>query len=372
MRISFFVPRCTPDNSHGRYVVELVRRLGGQLPVTVYAGTFSPLVRSVARCRFLPVPNRPAFARVASMWAASVVAARRQPADIVHIQGADAPVGNVVTAHCCNAVMRAAAGDGARLHRRVNYAIGVRAERYCMSKASTRRIIAVSQQVKGEIEGAYGVAPQRIVVIPNGVDAEAFHPRHRAGFRMPVRERFGVTPDQFLVLFVGGDYRLKGLAALLEAARRVAGAIRVIAVGVRPDAALVQLVREKDLQQVVTFTGYTTDVASFYAAADCFALPSRYDTFSLATLEAMASGLPVIVSRAAGVSELLSPGRDCLMLENPNDVDALAQGLERLTQDQVLRSRLGVEARKTAELCSWDDVATRTFGVYREALASAG
>jgi len=183
-----------------------------------------------------------------------------------------------------------------------------------MSKASTRRIIAVSQQVKREIEGAYGVEPQRIVVIPNGVDAEMFHPRHRAGFRAPVRERLGVTPDQFLVLFVGGDYRLKGLAALLEAARRVARALRVLAVGVRPDAALVQLVREKDLQQMVMFSGHTTDVASLYAAADCFALPTRYDTFSLATLEAMASGLPVIVSRAAGVSELLSPGRDSLIL----------------------------------------------------------
>jgi len=372
MRISFFVPRCIPDNSHGRYVIELVRRLGGQLSVTVYAGAFSPLVRSVARCRFVPVPNRPAFARLAAMWTASVVASRRRPADIVHIQGADAPVGNVVTAHCCNSVMRTAVGDGARLHRKVNYAIGVRAERYCMSKASTRCIIAVSQRVKGEIEGAYGVAPQRIVVIPNGVDAEAFHPRHRAGSRAPVRERLGVTPDQFLVLFVGGDYRLKGLAALLEAARRIPGAMRVLAVGVRPDALLLQLVRENGLQQMVTFVGNTTDVASLYAAADCFALPARYDTFSLATLEAMASGLPVIVSRAAGVSELLSPGRDCLMLEDPNDVDALAQGLERLIQDHALGSAMGVEARKTAERCSWDDVATRTVAVYREALASAG
>lgn len=241
-----------------------------------------------------------------------------------------------------------------------------------MSKASTRRIIAVSHRVKAEIEGAYGVDPRRIIVIPNGVDAEAFHPRHRAGSRAPVRDRLGVTPDEFLILFVGGDYRLKGLVPLLEAAGHIAGAIRVLAVGVQPDAPLVQLVRDKDLHRLVTFLGNTTDVASLYAAADCFALPTRYDTFSLATLEAMASGLPVIVSRAAGVSELLSPGRDCLILENSNDVDALAQGIERLIQDQGLRSRLGVEARKTAERYSWDDVATRTVAVYREALASAG
>ena len=370
MRISFFVPRCTPDNSHGRYVIELVKRLGVQLPVTVYAGVFSPLLRSVARCRFLPVPNRPAIARLAAMWTASVVAARRRPADIVHIQGADAPVGNVLTAHCCNSVMRTAIGESVRLHRRVNYAIGAGAERYCMSKASTRRIIAVSHRVKGEIERAYGIDPRRIIVIPNGVDAQVFHPRYRAGSRVPVRDRLGVTPEQFLVLFVGGDYRLKGLVPLLEAAGRIAGVIRVLTLGVKPDAPLTQIVRERGLHERVTFLGDASDVASLYAAADCFALPTRYDTFSLATLEAMASGLPVIVSRAAGVSELLTRDRDSLILEDPSDVNALAQHLRRLIDDETLRSRLGVEARKTAERYSWDDVATRTVAVYHETLAN--
>src|SRR5690349_22669196 len=149
MRISFFVPRCTPDNSHGRYVIELAKRLGSECRVTVYAGAFWPLLRPGVHCRFLPVPTRPALARLAALWATSVLAVKRRPADIVHVQGADAPVGNVVTAHFCNGAARVAY-QGVGLFGRFNSAIGAAAEKYCMSKPTTRSVIAVSQKVKNE------------------------------------------------------------------------------------------------------------------------------------------------------------------------------------------------------------------------------
>lgn len=369
MRISFFVPRCTPDNSHGRYVIELAKCLGREHSITVNAGAFWPPLRSVAHWNFLPTPKRPTIARLAALWATSAVAVRRQVADIVHVQGGDAPVANVVTAQFCNAVMPGVADSDQGLYRRFNYAIGAAAEKYSMSKPSTLRIIAISRQVKGDIEREYGVDPRRIVVIPHGVDGVTFHPSQRVHLRIPVRERLGLGRHDFAVLFVGGDFRRKGLVPLLAALRRVPGAVKVIAVGVQPDAALAQLVRHNGLGSLVKFLDNTTDMTSLYAAADCFALPTRYDTFSMATLEAMGSGLPVIVSRAAGVSELLTHNRDCLILEDPNDVEVLAQHLRRLVQDEVLRSGLGVEARKTAERHSWDDVATRTVAVYRETLA---
>lgn len=367
MRISFFVPRCTPDNSHGRYVIELAKRLGKEHPVTVYAGAFWPPLRSSVDCRYLPVPIRPAVARLAALWTASVFVAKRQPADIVHVQGADAPVGNVVTAHFCNKAARAA-NQGVGLYRRFNYAIGAAAENYCMSKPATRRIIAVSQKVKDEIERQYGIEPSKVVVIHHGVDAQAFHPVHRAHWRASVRDRLGLGRDEFVVLFVGGDYRGKGLVPLLKAAGRVPDVVRVLAVAVKPDAALRRLVHQNGLNDLVTFVGVTAEIASMYAAADCFALPTRYDTFSMVTLEAMASGLPVIVSRAAGVSELLSPDCDSLVVEDPDDVDVLAQILERLVRNERLRTSLSAQARSTAERQSWDEVAKRTVAVYHATL----
>jgi hypothetical protein len=131
MQISYLVPRCTPDNSHGRYVIELSKRLGSEHSVTVFAGAFWAPLRSVVKCRVMPVVNRPAVARLATLWATSFLVAKRRRPEIVHIQGADAPVGNVVTAHCCNAAMQIAAQGKGRLSRRLNYALGSCVERYC-------------------------------------------------------------------------------------------------------------------------------------------------------------------------------------------------------------------------------------------------
>jgi len=367
MRISFFLPRCTPENSHGRYVIELAKRLRGDNQVSVYAGAFWPPFRSMVQCHFLPVPNRPSIARLAALWAASVVAVRRRRADIIHTQGADAPFGNVVTAQFCNAVMQGAPGYGTGLYRRINYAIGAAAERHCMGKASTRRIIAISRQVKSDIEREYRIEPHKVVIVPHGVDLEGFNPRDRLRWRGPARDRLGLGKDEFVVLFVGGDYRRKGLVPLLAAAMRLRTRVKVLAVGVRPDRELAQYVRQNNLSHLVQFLQTTVDLASLYAAVDCYALPTRYDTFSMATLEAMASGLPVCVSRAAGITERLTDGLDCLLLDDPGDVEAIARHLERLA-DMELRVALGQQARKTAEQFSWDSVASQTLAVYNQAL----
>jgi glycosyltransferase involved in cell wall biosynthesis len=368
MQISYVVPRCTPDNSHGRYVIELARRFAGSHSVSVYSGAFSPTLRSAVKCQWLPIPLRPAVARLATLWSASVVACMRRPADIVHVQGADAPVGNVVTAHFCNRTMQGLVEGTQNLHRRINRYVGAAAERYCMSKPSTRRIIAVSETVKSDIEREYGVDPHKTIVIHHGVDSQVFHPRHRARWRVSVRDRLGLRRKDFVVLFVGADYHRKGLIPLLKAAQRVPAALKVLAVGLKPDATLAHTVEDKGLHYLVRFLGHCTDIAPLYAAADCFALPTRYDPFSLATLEAMASGLPVIVSRTAGVSELLTHDCDSLLLEDPDNVDVLAQILERLVRNDKLRTALSVQARNTAERHSWDEVAKQTLAVYRTTL----
>ncbi len=364
MRISFLVPKCTPDNSHGRYVIELAQRFSQAHSVTVYSGAFWHPLRSRVRCRFVLVPSRPAIARLATLWATSLALAPRRAADIVHIQGADAPVGNVATAHCCNAAMRAAAPVQMSRIRRWNYAVGAAAERYCFSKPS--RVIAVSWQVKADLEHHYGVTPERIVVIPNGVDAETFHPRNCARHRETVRQQLGVSVDDFVVAFVGRDYRLKGLPVLLEAVRRAGVGITIIAVGVQSRTIPEEIRGSEGPAGRVLCVGPASDIVPYYAAADCFALPTRYDTFSLATLEAMASGLPVVVSRAAGVAERLSDGQDALLMENPSDAQGLARHLTALASDRELRRRLGEHARHTAERMSWEDVSRRTVAVYAD------
>ena len=367
MRIGYFLPRCTPENSHGRYVIELAGRLAREHSVTVYAGRTWPPLRTMVQCRSLPVPNRPAIARLAGLWVSSIVA-RKRSFDIVHIQGADAPVGNVVTAHFCNSTVRQAARRYAGLYRRFNNALGEVAERFCMSKSSTKRIIAVSRMVKSEIVKEYGVNPNNIVVISDGVDLAAFNPGLRTTLRRQARVHLGLEEEDFVVLFVGGDYRRKGLVTLLEALERVARPMKVLSVGMKPDSALVRFIRRVGLSDLVRFVDSTPDIASMYAVADCFALPTRYDTFSMATLEAMASGVPVVVSAAAGITEHLTDGLDSVILREPGDVESLVKHLDRLGGDDVFRSRLSERGRETAERFSWDNIAEQTLEVYRQVI----
>jgi UDP-glucose:(heptosyl)LPS alpha-1,3-glucosyltransferase len=283
--------------------------------------------------------------------------------DIIHVQGADAPIGDVVTAHCCNAAMRMAAGDGISLTRNLNYAIGVAAERHCLTKRATRSVIAVSEKVKTDIQRHYGLDEKKIRVIPLGVDAEAFHPRNRSAWRRVTRERLGLALGDLVVAFVGRDYRLKGLATLLKAVSLADAGIQVLAIAVAPNPELTAIAAGR-----VTFVDSAPHVAPYFAAADCFALPTRYDTFSLATLEAMASGLPAIVSRAAGVSEHLRDGVDALVLEDPADTMTLAAHLRRLADDRAFRAQIGSAGRETAERFSWEWVTDQTVDVYRQAL----
>jgi UDP-glucose:(heptosyl)LPS alpha-1,3-glucosyltransferase len=247
--------------------------------------------------------------------------------------------------------------------RQLNAFLGTAAERYCMTKPSTRAVIALSEQVRRDVERYYGVHPGRICVVPHGVDAERFHPRNQNRWRDRTRARLGFGAEEFIVAFIGGDYRRKGLLTLLDAAGFVRAPIRVLAVGVRPNAELARFAPGR-----VTFVDPTPDVTPYYAAADCFALPTRYDTFSLATLEAMASGLPAIVSREAGVSEYLTDGVDALLLANPDDVDGLAGHLGRLATDHDWRAQLGCGARATAERFTWDRVVDQTLAVYQRVL----
>ncbi|HEX4601157.1 MAG TPA: glycosyltransferase family 4 protein [Gemmatimonadales bacterium] len=364
MRIGFFVPSCTPENSHGRYVIELGKRLAAQHDVVIHAGAFWPPLRSLVQCRALPIVNRPAAVRLATLWMAAGIVAKSR-LDVVHVQGADAPIGDVVTAHCCNAAMRRAEHHDVTWVRRLNYALGVAAERHCLTRRGTRRVIAVSDRVKGEIERYYGVDGATVTVIPPGVDAQAFHPRNRATLRQATRERLGLAPDAFVVAFVGRDDRRKGLGTLVDAVHVAGPGVQALAVGPRARTHL----RTTSGDQV-TFVRATPDIVPYYAAADCFALPTRYDTFSLATLEAMASGLPTIVSRAAGVSDYLTDGVDALILEDAGDVTTLAAHLRRLASDQALRARVARGGRETAERFSWERTVARTVDVYRQALDS--
>jgi UDP-glucose:(heptosyl)LPS alpha-1,3-glucosyltransferase len=215
--------------------------------------------------------------------------------------------------------------------------------------------------------------PERVVVAYNGVDAGRFSPEARGRWRAERRLALGVGPEDLLVLFVGTGFARKGLAPLLAALARLRDR------GLAPHLAVIGSGSARPWQRRaaglglgdrVRFAGRVADPERYYAAADIFALPTFFDPFANATLEAMASGLPVVTSRQNGAAEILRPGVDGLIVDRPDDVDGLAEALASLA-DPATRSALGEQARQTALRFPWERPLERTLEVYREVTRAA-
>lgn len=232
--------------------------------------------------------------------------------------------------------------------------------------ADDRLIVqCVSEGVRDELVARFALEPARLRVIHNGVDCLRFHPTaHRRAART-LRESLtkGAGP---IWLLAGSGARRKGLGTALEAlaACRDAGAELWVA-GRDDPAPWRRRASELGLDARVRFLGARSDMPIVYTAADGLLLPTRYDAFSNACLEAAASGLPVVSSRANGAMELLAPaGR---VVEDAEDVAGFAEALEAL-RDPSTRRSLGESARKIAEQNDWGTHVARLRAMYRSVL----
>jgi UDP-glucose:(heptosyl)LPS alpha-1,3-glucosyltransferase len=228
-------------------------------------------------------------------------------------------------------------------------------------------VVAISERVANDLIRFYH-CPAPIHVIHHGVDLEQFSPANRQLRRSEVRGRYGIAEDEVLFLYVG-DLR-KGAERCIEALSRLDRG-HLLFVSRSSPADYQRLAEEAGLGSRVLFQGPTNQVERFYAAADALLLPTPYDAFAMVVTEAMACGLPIVVSREAGVSELIRHGTNGLLLENVGSGPELAGLMQSLLEDPGLRLALGREARKTVESMSWDSVADQTLKVYRELLENS-
>jgi UDP-glucose:(heptosyl)LPS alpha-1,3-glucosyltransferase len=201
-------------------------------------------------------------------------------------------------------------------------------ERRLFQSPRLKKIVANSRRGKEEIIRHYGVAKEKIEVIYNGVDLEAFHPRNQALYRKTQRREMGISESSFVILFLGSGFRRKGLDGLIEAFAQIVPEI--------PDAVLVvagkdrigpyrQEARSRGVERQVMFLGPTAKAKELYAASDLFALPTLYEPFSNACLEAMATGIPVLTTVQNGVAELIEDRRNGLLISEAKDSETMAE-----------------------------------------------
>ena len=229
---------------------------------------------------------------------------------------------------------------------------------------------------------ADGFEPEKIVVIPNGIDV--------ARFRRPVdgegpRRELGIAPDAPLVTMVSRLSPTKGVEHLLDAIAATAVThpkLRALIVGeglVAQDGVVMQdrvyldslIARAKRLgiADRVIFTGYRSDIPALLAETTVFALPSLTEGLSNVVLEAMAAGLPVIATRVGGTPEIIRDGQNGLLVP-PSDPTALKAALTKLLDDPALANGLGASARRSVEeRFSMARMVSSTEALYTDLLA---
>jgi glycosyltransferase involved in cell wall biosynthesis len=347
MKIAYLVHDYNRCGGHSRYVAELAERFSKEHEVHVFANTFWTAPDS--RVIFHKVPAwRPNALALIFSFAFCASRYIDDSFDIVHDQGLCSFRKNVITAHICNKAWAQARPCSPLPERIFNFVIS-RLERWQYSR-SKARVVAVSQRVSRDLLRCYGVK-SGIDVIHHGVDADSF--------------RAGPCEGSVNTFLFVGDFR-KGVKTCIRALSQLpTGTLRCI--GSTPPGPYAAFAKALGIADRVEFSGPTRHIASQYRCADALLLPTPYDAFGLVVLEAMASGLPVIVSREAGAAELINHGENGLILDHKDELPHL---MKQLQNDHALAARLSARGRETALAHSWDEVARETMNIYKELCGS--
>ncbi|MEK7469477.1 MAG: glycosyltransferase family 4 protein [Planctomycetota bacterium] len=234
----------------------------------------------------------------------------------------------------------------------------IRLEKEVFAGRCWRRLVCISKRVAEEVHRIHGVPLEDCRVIHNGTDIEKFHPRNRVAADGPPR-----------LLFVGSGFERKGLEQALDALERVNAEWRLRVVG-RGDPGAYAAISARLGR--VEFAGPQSAMPAEYGRADLLLFPTLYDAFGTVALEAMATGIPVVISRQAGASEVVTHGSDGVIVENPRDPAALAAAIEPLLADRPKREAMGKAARAKAEQHSIGANIETVLELYREIAREKG
>lgn len=216
-----------------------------------------------------------------------------------------------------------------------------------MAKEPNLTYVANSQLVQQELMDWYNVPKNRIVLIENGIDAKAFRPSLQAN-KMAEKTKLGLNPQLPTVLFIGSGFARKGAFELLEAINRLPDFQLIIVGHDKRLAKLKKRAKALQLEKRVLVTGPQSDVKPFLAAADCFCLPSLYDPFPNAVLEALCSALPVVVTNAVGIANALIHANAGLICNK--EPASIAHALLQVLGERETMSRNALHLSKNYDL----------------------
>lgn len=372
LRIAVLSRRFDPAGGGAeRYAIALVQQLAHRHEIHVFAQDFLIEIPGVVSHRVPRILTRPRWLNL-GWFSAWTHWQTRRGFDIVHSHEAVSH-GNVQTIHV--RPIRATRFSGIHGWKRFARWLGVltspRLAFYFWIEAARlkpgRRLIAVSEALRDDVTAAYPRLAGNIDVVPPGVA-----PARAADDRAQTRERYAIPQTAPLLLFIAGDYDKKGLPALQEALVSHPDAHLLVVGNANYIPPARRRAEELGIAGRVHFAGVLADPSPAYRAADLLVHPTLEDTFGMVVAEAMAYGLPVIVSAApwCGLSATLADGEDALLLADPRDSEALAHQIGRVLAEPDLRERLVRAGLTVAARYDWQTLALLQEKMYLDTLAT--
>lgn len=245
-------------------------------------------------------------------------------------------------------------------------------EKSLVNNPKCRRFLAVSNLSRDFFIKTYPAASGLVRVMRPGIRIEEFVRHDRQACRRQIRAKFGIGLSDSLLLFVSMNFELKGLEYLIRAIARVhsripAANLKLLVVGKGNRKKYEVLARGLGISERISFFGICRqDIERIYLASDAFVLLSRFDTFGISVLEAMAASLPVIVSSRVGAKDLVKEGINGFVLEEYANPEKISSRIMDVISNPGLRETMAQEAFNTAMDNTWEKVATRTQKLYQE------
>jgi UDP-glucose:(heptosyl)LPS alpha-1,3-glucosyltransferase len=369
-RIAVVVPKYGLAGGAERFAFEITERLAltGRYKMHVFANRWQPAEGSSVVFHKVPVIRFPRWLRPWSFPWFAQRAIDRGGFNLVHSHERTFQA-DVFSLHCVPHAgwVRTVREKRASLFDRAIIAV----EQRMMRDNAEAWFLPVSTLAEDVFRREYRELPGRWKVMHPGVDVARFASPDREECRREIRERHGIGAADLLVLFVGMNFEVKGLDTILAALAkaRTKANVRLLVVGHGDERKYAVLARSLGVAEAVTFVGtQTAGIERYYRAVDAFIMLSAFDTFGMVVLEAMAAGLPVIVSGNVGAKDLVVEGENGFVVADPQDSETASSRLVQLL-DANRRDAMGAAAGRRALAHDWDAVVKELDGVYQDALA---
>jgi UDP-glucose:(heptosyl)LPS alpha-1,3-glucosyltransferase len=243
-------------------------------------------------------------------------------------------------------------------------------EKKLVMEGNCKKFVAVSNLTKEIFLNEYPIDPQRVAVIHPGVDFADYPDKNTA--RVQIRKEYGLPPETLLIIFASMNFEIKGLDAIIAALARLKHEgrdYRLVVAGKGNERKYRQMAAQASLDDRVIFTGTVKKekLIRLYLAGDLYMMLSQFDTFGMVVLEAMAAGLPVIISSNVGAKDIVQEGKNGFIIYDTADADYISSKINILF-DENIRSVMARKAIDTARQNTWEMVATKYQDIYANIL----